>query len=193
MAQEILKITTAIDKKADDRLKKSAEPNIIYGTDYLGNQTVYDKDEITNTLVKYNLTSQLDGETQTFDIDESITNNVKTFITYQGLRFELGYHYAIDYVNHTLTTLFDNAPDSDNGRMLFLYVGNDSATHAGEVNDVIVNGKSVVTSGIANINLSDYFGEQEWIDNDLELTIAAVQAQFASNSSLQFVFIPVPE
>jgi len=193
MAQEILKITTAIDKKADDRLKKSAEPNIIYGTDYLGNQTVYDKDEITNTLVKYNLTSQLDGETQTFDIDESITNNVKTFITYQGLRFEVGYHYTIDYVNHTLTTQFENAPDSDNGRMLFLYVGNDSSTNAGEVNDVIVNGKSVVTSGIAKINLSDYFGEQEWIDNDLELTIAAVQAQFASNSSLQFVFIPVPE
>jgi len=84
-----------------------------------------------NALVKFNLTGQMDGITKTFAIDESITEGTDTFITYSGVRYEIGFHYTINYVNHTLTTLFVNPPNSNKGRMLWLYAGSDVASGGG--------------------------------------------------------------
>jgi len=189
MANEIERLFTAIDLKADDRVKKTVSPKVVYGTDNMGSPKLYDLDSLKGQIVRFNLTGQMDGETQTFIIDESITSETDTFITYQGIRFEKGYHYTIDYVTHELTTMFENPPDSDNGRMLFLFSGSDVSGISGSVNDVIVNGSSVVSGGIAHIDMANYISEQEWIDDDIELTRAAALAQFQSNPSLMFVFI----
>jgi len=43
MAKEVNKVIVAIDKKADDRVKKSSTPKVLYGTDSIGNQMVYKK------------------------------------------------------------------------------------------------------------------------------------------------------
>ena len=226
MANELQRIVTAIDKKTDNRVKSTSNPKVVYGTDNLGNPAFYELDSFKSRLVRYNLTGAMDGITQTFDIDESITSDMDTFITYMGVRFEKTYHYTIDDEAHTLTTKFENAPDKLDGRMLFLFVGSDVAGVGGEIFDVTVNGVSVVDGGIANItipdsidkvvtqntdtvkfsgtgttssplkadvDLSTLISEQEWIDDDIELTRAAALSQFQSNPNLVFVFIAKKE
>ena len=72
--------------------------------------------------VKYDLTSKLDGVTKTIQIDESIKSHMGITFIYSGLTLELGYHFTVNFANHTLTTLFNEALDSNRGRTLILIV-----------------------------------------------------------------------
>jgi hypothetical protein len=69
--------------------------------------------------IEYDLTNQLDGSTQVFTIDETITN-ANIVVYYQGLRLVRNLQYTVDLEEHTITTLLDIPPDSDENRHLII-------------------------------------------------------------------------
>lgn len=75
------------------------------------------------TTVTYDITEQLDGKKQTFNIDYSITKEKSMMVFYAGQLLLEGVNYTVDYDKHQITTLFPEAPDSDEDRHLTLFVG----------------------------------------------------------------------
>jgi len=130
--------------------------------------------------VKFNLTSQMDGVTQTFDIDESIVEGTHTVLYYSGVRFEIPYNYTIDYDAHTLTTLFDNAPDNLKNRRLILVAFIDDSTGfdvSEGVKDVLAHGSTVVDKyGVADL---DFTATNIFYDNMQEAELKAANVQDA--------------
>ena len=69
---------------------------------------------------EYNLTSQLDGIKNVFDISPEINADTKISVYYAGQRLVQGVNFSIDYAEHTLTMLSMIPLDSDEGRNLIL-------------------------------------------------------------------------
>ena len=109
-----------------NRVEKTDAPNRMYGTDASGNQKLYGIDSFGQRIVKYELTGQMDGAKQTFDIDPNIKSGMATLLRYGLLTFDEG-DYVINASAHTLTTLFDKPPDGLNGRRLILVVNGDDS------------------------------------------------------------------
>ena len=93
---------------------------------------------------EFDLTSQIDGVTNTFNIDASITANTPILVNYAGQTLVLGTNYTIDFVAHTITILSETPIDSLNNRRLILYATNTGFGSQGEV--------VVQTSGTWTIN-----------------------------------------
>ena len=77
----------------------------------------------SSSIVEYDLTSQLDGVKDTFNIDSSITNTTSIALYYAGQRLVNGINYTVDYTSHTITVDFDIPLDSLNNRCLILVTG----------------------------------------------------------------------
>lgn len=75
---------------------------------------------VPNSNIVHDLTDQLNGVTQTFTFDESITSSKPIAVFYAGQYLVNGINYIIDFTNHTLTTLFPEAPTADEDRHLIL-------------------------------------------------------------------------
>ena len=74
------------------------------------------------SFAEYDLTPLLDGSTQVFPIDAGITSQMLIILQYGGQLQKKGVNYTVDYANHTLTTLFDAAPDAGGNRTLSMVV-----------------------------------------------------------------------
>jgi len=98
---------------------------------------------ITNsaTTVEYNLTSQMDGVKQVFNIDASITASTQVAVYYAGQRLIKGTNYTLDFVGHKMTTLFANPPTSDSSRTLVLITGGNTASIVAPVSEAPQDGK----------------------------------------------------
>ncbi|MBQ2639150.1 MAG: hypothetical protein IJF92_00070 [Bacilli bacterium] len=71
----------------------------------------------------YDLTSQIDGTTQIFNIDSNIKSTDTILAFYAGQHLIEDVNYEVDYDNHTLTTLLDEAPNTRENKHLYLIVG----------------------------------------------------------------------
>lgn len=81
---------------------------------------------VSNELGKvktYDITNQLDGVKQTFTIASSIDKDCSVMVFYAGQLLVNEVNYTLDFENHTLTTLFPEAPTSDEAKHLILIVG----------------------------------------------------------------------
>lgn len=87
-----------------------------------GNLDVIVEGKIATTLT-YDITEQLNGIRQKFNIDYSITPDKSMLVFYAGQLLLENVNYTVDYEKHTLTTLFPEAPTSDEDRHLTLVVG----------------------------------------------------------------------
>lgn len=109
-------------------LKNYKSPNVpddrkaFYRDIELGNLEVIVEGKISTT-VTYDLTNQLNGNKQTFNIDASITPDKSMLVFYAGQLLLENVNYTVNYTNHTIKTLFDEAPDSDEDRHLVVIVG----------------------------------------------------------------------
>jgi len=108
------------------KVDRTSTPDQIYGTNVFGKPTTYNKDSFGSKLYKYELTGQMDGTKQVFDIDPGIKTGMATILRYGLLTFDEG-DYIIDTVAHTLTTKFDSPPDNNDGRRLILVVNGDDS------------------------------------------------------------------
>ena len=163
--KEDLRVSSALNRKIDERVKKTTDSSVVYGTNDKGEPTTYELSELGGKLVKYNLTPQLDGIKTTFSIDEVITGSMATFITYMGLRYEIGDFYTIDATAHTLTTKFDSPLDKNEGRRLYLYVGGDVAETPGVGNEVDPVFGSSVAAGITSTKVGNWDAAYGWGDH----------------------------
>ena len=68
------------------------------------------------------LTEQMDGETQIFEIPEYIVPGTYMVLFYQQLRQSYGYQYSINFETHELETFFTAPPDSNSNRRLELII-----------------------------------------------------------------------
>ena len=88
--------------------------------------------------IKYDLTDQMDGVTQVFNIDESITENHLVLMEYGGQVQNEGTNFTVNCTNHTLTTLFPEPPDATDNRKLTILVCNTGQYSSGTGGDVTV-------------------------------------------------------
>jgi len=75
-----------------------------------------------NTVIEYDLTSQLDGVKSIFDIDDSITSNAFILLHYGGQILTKGINYTVNFSTHKLTVLFEDPLDNLDNRRLVLVV-----------------------------------------------------------------------
>ena len=74
------------------------------------------------SIIEYNLTPQVNGVTQAFNISASITINDHLELYYAGQRLFQGVNYTVNLSTHVLTTTLTNPPTTTNNRTLVLKV-----------------------------------------------------------------------
>lgn len=94
---------------------------------YNGNLEVI-VDAYTRTNVQYDLTNQLDGVKQVFDIPAVVTNDRSILVFYAGQLLVEGVNYTIDFDNCKLRTYLETPPEKGEDRHLILIVGNIETT-----------------------------------------------------------------
>lgn len=113
-------------------------------------------------LNKYDLTEQMDGAKQTFAIDGQVISIL--FLFYGGQHQTEGVNYTVDYVNHTLTTLFEVAPSAADNRTLEIATVNivssspelqNQTSHEHEISEVsgLGNILSIMQSTIEGVSI----------------------------------------
>jgi hypothetical protein len=88
------------------------------------------------SVVLYNLSSQINGTTQTFTISSNIPSDAGLSLYYTGVAKFAPDDYTVDYTTHTLTTKFDQPPQT--GETLMLMVG-DSSNQSPLIDDDVSN------------------------------------------------------
>lgn len=142
---------------------KSSDDSIIFDIVEVDDETIEIDvvvDNINSTNIAYDLTDQLDGVTQEFDIDPSIDETKSMILFYAGQYLVRGVNYTVDFTNSTITTLFDEAPDADENRHLTLVVGNTTITDAvqtvaGDMVDNTDPANPIIEHDVEKINVAD--------------------------------------
>lgn len=146
----------------DDILVNNAIPNRFYLSNGIIKYTV-DNIEwkyLVSKVVQYDLTDQIDGETQTFGISREIQLGQPILVFYAGQLLVPGINYTIDFQNHVLVTLFPEPPTDDEDRHLIVIVGDitSQSQGGGEVeiieNPFNFNGSQQTFNFPNNIDLS---------------------------------------
>lgn len=81
-------------------------------------------DAYARTNVMYDLSDQLDEDTQEFNLPAGVTPERSVLVFYAGQLLIEGVNYIIDYTNQKLRLLFEEDPDSLEDRHLTMIVGN---------------------------------------------------------------------
>ena len=81
-------------------------------------------DAYTRTNVIYDLSDQLDEDTQEFNLPAGVTPERSVLVFYAGQLLIEGVNYIIDYTSQRLRLLFEEDPDSLEDRHLIMIIGN---------------------------------------------------------------------
>lgn len=81
-------------------------------------------DAYTRTNVMYDLSKELDEDTQEFTLPAGVTPERSTLVFYAGQLLVEGVNYIIDYKKQKLRLLFEEDPDSLEDRHLIMIIGN---------------------------------------------------------------------
>lgn len=148
-----------------------------------GDDLFWEEEKLNGKVLPFlvDLTAQVNGETQVFNIPDVIIPDTFVALFYAGQRQSYGYNYEINFATHELTTLFSDAPDSLDGRRLELIVWLEESLHPVGGGDFILlpatasrlggvkTGDFVRISGDGTISVmpSDFISDDP--DNSLQL------------------------
>jgi hypothetical protein len=128
---------------SDAVLPPGGDPNYI-----LGKKSASDFDcewqlppgagQYSNVIV--NLTNQVDGVKQVFNIPTGIQGDRPQSVFYAGQYLTPEVHYTIDYTAHTLTTLLDTPPTATNNRTLIILSASGAAVFLDIPVDILQGG-----------------------------------------------------
>lgn len=121
---ELLYLDNVLVKVLKDYKSPNVESDLVafYRDIEKGNLEVIVEAKLPTTIT-YDLTNQIDGVTQTFKLDLSITPDKSLLVFYAGQLLLEGVNYTVDYTKHTLTTLFPEPPDAEEDKHLIIIVG----------------------------------------------------------------------
>ena len=138
---------------------------------------------------EYDLTPQLDGAKTVFDLDPAITEEANIAVYYAGQRLVNEVNYTIDFGTNTLTMLFDDPPDDDEGRHLIVLtftqgLSNGTAS-VGDV-DVIDDAVTTLTKTWSSQKINDEFESKQDIipNNSIAEEVVLVQLGNASGGAM---------